>query len=366
MRVRSRLAASAVALVGSVVLAVSSAPAAQAVAAFSAKVTLSSSCLRAKSATSSTGVTRGAFDCPAAGTRRIYVFSGNGRTWSRTSTGVNGRVAAFADDGTFSYVMYTPVSPDGRVFLMKRNHTTGARTTITLTSTRQDASSTSGALVVSAGRYWAAWDIINGAGARTYTRQNLVSSMPATFPAVRGANPSLARVGSGVTMLVQGSLLSSGNPIVRYTARTGGTWGTTTMRTLGAFEPQIVRANGVTYMAWTELSSFPEQKVVYQDNASGSIVRRTLVGNAHQGTDVRLFLTGGKPTVVWTGHTVGQPQSATYLRVAQRSGGSWTSLVVGDGASNAWLADAGGWGGRTIVVMGKANGAEGFSTRRQP
>ena len=366
MGIRNRLVTAVVAAVGTIALAVAAAPSAQAVASFGPRVTVSTTCLRAHTATSSTGVTRGAFDCPVSGTRRIYVFSGTGTSWSRASTGVNGRVVAFADDGTYSFVMYSPVSPDGRIFLLRRNHSTGASTTVTLASTLVDVAALAGSLVVSGGRYWAAWSISNGGFNRTYTRQNLVSSLPATFPFVGGLNPSVARVGtSSMVMLVQGSNLSSGNTIVKYVPRAGGTWGSTTIRSFGAFEPQVVRSNGVTYMAWTELSTFPEQKIVYQDDASGAFVRRSFTATASSGTDVRLFLTGGKPTIVWTGHGAGAP-GQTYLRVAQRSAGSWTSLVVGDGANNAWLADAAGWAGKTIVVMGKANGLEGFSSRRQP
>jgi hypothetical protein len=338
-----------------VLLGMSAAPASAAVAAFRAQVTVRTDCFDAYTQTSPTGVTRGVMWCGGA-TKTLVFFTGNGTSWTKVPTGVAGNPVAFADDGTSYYAIYAPSAGKGAVVLLKRNHSTGAQTRTTLraaTAATADDSLDYGALVVSGGKYWAAFTYSNGniTSGSTLTRQTLVPSLPRALPAVSGQQPALARRGTtGVVMVVVQPPPFEAGTVVQYVSRAGGTWSRTAFTGTGGHGPQVIYRNGVTQISWLQASP-TGYHVKYQTNASGAWVRRTVAGLTGTGWPrLRMFETGGKLTFVYSGLPAGGRPGTGKIVVTQRSGSVWSTTSLGSAADGARLLGAGGWSGKTIVV----------------
>ncbi|WP_143447774.1 hypothetical protein [Kineosporia sp. R_H_3] len=361
MRVkRSGIVAGLVAGASAIAVAVTATPAAAAVAAFKARVTVGATCYDAYSQTSSTGVTRGVMQCETATSgSELVLFTGNGTTYTKIRTGVAGRAVAFADDGTSYFTLYEPTSGKGAVTLLKRNHSTGTQSKIVIraaSASTADDSLHSGALLVSGGKYWAAYTVNNGAilFGRTLTKQTLVASLPSTMPAVSGWEPSLARTGTGsVAMVVAEPPPAEAGIIVRYRTKADGTWIRYVVRSgAGGHAPQISWSGGVTRISWLERTTTGGYKVVYQDNATGSWVRTTVPGlPATDWHELRMFSTGGKLTFVYSGRAAGKPSGDSQIVVTQRSGTTWSTTALSTSAYGNLLLGAGGWSGKTIVVF---------------
>ncbi|WP_143448367.1 hypothetical protein [Kineosporia sp. A_224] len=357
---RSGVVAGLVAGVSAVAIAVSATSASAAVGAFKARVLIGAKCLDGWTQTSSTGVTRGVMRCETTATgTELVLFTGNGTIYSKIRTGVKGIPVAFADDGTSYFALYEPESGRGAVMLLKRNHTTGVQTKITIraaTAATADDFLHSGALLVSGGKYWVAYTVNNGAilWGKTLTKQNLVPSLPATMPAVFGWQPSLARTGTGsVAMVIAQPPPFEAGIIVRYRTKADGTWIRYVVRSGGGgISPQISWSSGVTRISWLERTATGDYKVVYQDNATGSWVRTSVPGLPGGGWPrLRMFTSGGKLTFVYSGHAVGTRASEAQIVVTQRSGTTWSTTALSTSSYGNLLLGAGSAGGKTIVVF---------------
>lgn len=354
--VRSGALGALVAVATGAAVAVSAAPASAAVAPFKAKVRIAgTSCYDGHSQTSSSGVTRGVLECerPSGEGGELVLFSGNGNSYTRTRTGVVGKPVAFAADGTSSFVLYQRTE-NSAVMLLKRNRATGRQTKITI-SAKPGGTLDSGALLVSKGKYWAAYTVNNGAilWGSTRTKQNLIPSLPSRMPAVPGWSPGLARRGTtgGVTMVVAQPPPFEAGQITRFSSRANGTWSRSELKSAWGNAPQVMWSKGVTHVSWLRRTSTGSHKVMHEHNASGKWVRRAVPGLAGTGQRrLRMFSTGGKLTFVYTGRAAGKPTSDSQIVVTQRSGGTWSTKALGASGDGNLLLGAGGWSGKTIVV----------------
>lgn len=362
-----------VAAVTAVVLAVTTVPAAATVAPFQPRVTVGLECYDAFTRTSPTGVTRGVMACSSNGTSELVFFHGDGNSWARVSTGVAGSPVAFADDGTSYFALYEPPNAKGAVKLLKRNHSTGSQTKITIrasTAATEFDWLVGGDIIASGGRYWVAYTINNAAIliGQTRTKQNLVPSLPATMPAVWGWEPSLARRGpNSVVMVLDQAPPYEGGMIVRYGTHADGTWGRTILRqAAGGRSPQVIWKNGVTQVSWLEQRTTTDYRVVYQENSTGIWKRTTVPGLVGRllWPRLRMAASGGKVTVAYSGIAPTAPTGDSQIVVSTRSGGAWSTTEFGNSANANRLMSLGSWNGKAIVLFVPTR-VGGLCSRRQ-
>ena len=150
---------------------VASAIPAEAVGAFHAAVRVSTNCYGVHLAQTASSTQRGFAMCGTGNYQIAYVEGTGTKTWRSVPTKLTGYVVAVADDGSTTYLLYTP--NDRTLSLATRTHGGTLHHSVIHRSVAHN--SFRGGIVAKSGKWWADWVDYNGGTTDVWQAQGCTS-----------------------------------------------------------------------------------------------------------------------------------------------------------------------------------------------
>jgi hypothetical protein len=321
-------------------LAASAVPA-EAVGAFHAAVRVSTNCYGVHLAQTTSSTQRGFAMCGTGNYQIAYVEGTGTKTWRSVPTKLTGYVVAVADDGSTTYLLYTP--NDKTLSLATRTHGGTLHHSVIHRSAAHN--SFRGGIVAKSGKWWADWVDYNGGTTEVWQAHTYKSVQHATKTKLIAGGIQLALNGSTVVMAwSQPDLV--GIQVGSPSGATTWTHSTAAKKFLAGMQLVIDSGHvGVAYVAGD--SHYLNQVYWTRRGSSGKWSTKQLstaeVSNAPYlaAADVR-----GTLVVSWlTSHSTAM--------VEVRRNGAWSHRAFGSSSGpNISVAATGVSGGRALVVYG--------------